>query len=121
MFFFVFFFFFFFCFVFLNNSGFIVSNYRKSLILPGYDVNKCEWFCIGVSTFNLAREWGPLGPVTATRGFGKPCNLLTGVNHLVKGIVLVNLAVWQVCRFPHYRLSMRGGNKKPYEYFTNFI
>ena len=40
------------------------------------------------------------------QSFGKPCNLLTDVNHLVKVIVLVKLAVWQVCRFPHYRLSM---------------
>ena len=38
--------------------------------------------------------------------FGKHCNLLTDVNHLVKVIVLVSLAVWQVCRFPHYSLSM---------------
>ena len=53
--------------------------------------------------------------------FGKPCNLLTDVNHLVKVIVIVNLAVWQVCRFPHYRLSMRGGNKKPLEHFARFI
>ena len=62
--------------------------------------------------------WGPLGRVTATRGFGKPCYLLTDVNHLVKVIIPVNLAVWQVCRFPHYRLhvSMRGGNKKSYEH-----
>ena len=65
--------------------------------------------------------WGPLGRVIATRGFGKPCNLLTDVNHLVKVIVQVNLAVWQVCRFPHYRLSMRGRNKKPYEHFAKFI
>ena len=43
------------------------------------------------------------------------------MNRLVKVIVLVNLAVWQVCRFPHYRLSMRGGNKKPYEHFARFI
>ena len=55
--------------------------------------------------------WGPLGRVTATRGFGKTCNLLTDANHRIKVIVLINLAVWQVCRFPHYRLSMRGGNK----------
>ena len=65
--------------------------------------------------------WGPLGRVTATRGFGKPCNLLTDVNYLVMVIVLVSLAVLQVCRFPHYRLSMRGGNKKPYEHFAKFI
>ena len=64
---------------------------------------------------------GSFGRVTATRSFGKPCNLLTDVNHLVKVIVLVNLAVWQVCRFPHHRLSMRGGNKKPYEHFAKFI
>ena len=38
--------------------------------------------------------------------FRKPCNLLTDVNLLVKVIVLVNLAVLQVCRFPHYRLAM---------------
>ena len=37
------------------------------------------------------------------QSFGKPCNLLTDLNHLVKVIVLVNLAV---CRFPQYRLSM---------------
>ena len=39
---------------------------------------------------------GPGGRVTAIRGrqsFWKPCNLLTDVNHLVKVIVLVNLAV----------------------------
>ena len=37
------FFFFFWLFVwFVQNSGFIVSNYRKSLILPGHGVNKCE-------------------------------------------------------------------------------
>ena len=53
--------------------------------------------------------------------FGKPCNLLTDVNHLVKIIVLVNLAVWQVCRFPHYRLSTRGANQKPFEHFARFI
>ena len=63
--------------------------------------------------------WGPLGRVT--RGFGKPCDLLTDVNHRVKVIVLINLGVWQVCRFPHYRLYMRGGNIKPYEHFSKFI
>ena len=47
----------FFSFLFFKNSGFIVSNYRKSLILPGYDVNKCERLCIGVAAFNLAREF----------------------------------------------------------------
>ena len=51
----------------------------------------------------------------------EPCNLLTDLNHRVKVIVLINLAVWQVCRFPHYRLSMRGGNKKPYEHFAKCI
>ena len=55
------------------------------------------------------------------QSFGKPCNLLTDVNHLVKVIVLVNLAVWKVCRFPHYRLSMRGRNKKAYEHFARFM
>ena len=44
-------------FFFLQKFGFIVSNYRKSLILPRYDVNKCERLCIGVSAFNLAREF----------------------------------------------------------------
>ena len=40
------------------------------------------------------------------------------MNHLVKVIVLVNLAVGQVCRFPHidYLCIERGGNKKPYEH-----
>ena len=55
------------------------------------------------------------------QSFGKPSNLLTDANLLVKIIVLVSLAVWQGCRFPHYRLSMRGGNKKPYEHFARFI
>ena len=40
--------------IFLNNSGLIASNYRKSLILRGYDVNKCEQLCMGESAFNLA-------------------------------------------------------------------
>ena len=70
--------------------------------------------------------WGPWGRVTATRGrmtsiVWETCNLFTDVNHLVKVIVLVSLAVRQVCRFPHYRLSMKGGNKKPYEHFGRFI
>ena len=41
-------------------------NYRKSLILPGYDVNKCERLFIGQSAFNLAREfwWMSHGGVT---------------------------------------------------------
>ena len=80
---------------------------------------------MGDSAFNLAiwqdilvdESWsidpcgGPWGRVTATciaydvSRLGN-CNLLTGVNHLVKVIVLVSLAVWQDCRFPHYRLSI---------------
>ena len=57
---------------FFKNSGFIVSIYRKSLILPGYDVNKCEQLCIGVSAFNLAREfwWMSHGGVTRVGSWG---------------------------------------------------
>ena len=37
--------------------------------------------------------WGPWGRVTAARGFGKPCNLLTDVNHLVK------VSYWSILQF----------------------
>ena len=59
-------------FFFFKNSRFIVSNYRKSLILPGYDVSKCEWLCIGVPAFNLAREfyWMSNGGVTRLGSLG---------------------------------------------------
>ena len=54
---------------------------------------------------------------------GNPVTYMTDMNHLVKVIVLVNLAVWLVCRFPHYRLPMyrESGNKKPYEHFARLI
>ena len=54
------------CFFSFKNSSFIVSNYRKSLIFHGYDVDKCERLCIGVSAFNLAKEfwWMNYGGVT---------------------------------------------------------
>ena len=59
-------------FFFFKNSDFIVSSYRKSLILPGYDINKCERLCIGVSAFNLAREfcWMSHGVVTRVGSLG---------------------------------------------------
>ena len=106
----------------LKNSGFIASNYRKALILSGYDINKCERLCIGESAFILTRDIGVwvmgewpvwvLGEESLLhvgvwrQSFGKPCNPLTDVNHIAKVIVVVNRAAWQVCRFPHYRLSM---------------
>ena len=88
--------------------------------------------------FNLAREFRRMSHGGVTRvgpwgtshcytwaydinRLGNPCNLLIDVNHLVKVIVLVSIAVRQVCRFPHYRLSMRDGNKKSYEHFARFI
>ena len=47
-------------------------QYRKSLILPGYDVNKCERLCIGVSAFNLVREvwWMSRRGVTRVGSWG---------------------------------------------------
>ena len=95
--------------IFFKNSGFIASNYRKSLILRGYDVHKSERLCIVESAFNLTREigrwvmgewpvWGSLGTshyytwAYDVNRFGKPCNLLTDLTHLVKVIVLFNLA-----------------------------
>ena len=76
------------CFLlFLRKSGFIAFNYRKSFILHGYDVTKCEWLCIGESAFNLARDiggrvmgewpvWRSLGTNHCyTWAYVKPCNL----------------------------------------------
>ena len=62
------FFFFVFFFFFFKNSGFIVSNYRKSLNIAWI---KCERLCIGVSAFNLARDfWWSHGEVTSVGSLG---------------------------------------------------
>ena len=96
----------------MGKSAFNLAIWQERLVDESWVIDPCE---------------GPVGRVTATRGrmtsiVWKPCNLLTDVNHLVKVIVLVNRAVWQDCRFPHYRLSMyREGWKKPYEHFARFI
>ena len=56
-------------FFFLQKFGFyrFHPQYKKLLIFPGYDINKCERLCIGVSAFNLAREFWWIGHGGVTR------------------------------------------------------
>ena len=63
----------------------------------------------GMTRVGVLRDESLLHIGVSRQSFGKPCNLLIHVNHLVKVIVLVNRAVWQVCRFPHYRIYVQEG------------
>ena len=105
---------------FLKKRILSLPTIEISLILGGYDwrqqeravvywrvcvlSGKIDWWMShgGVARLGGLGDESLLHVDVWRQSFGKPCNLLTDVNHLVK----VNLAVWQVCRFPHYRLSM---------------
>ena len=75
--------------------------------MASISVSGCEWrVCVqsgkrdrwmshgGVTHVGVTGDESLLHVGVGRQSFGKPCNLLTDVNHLVKVIVLVNLAVW---------------------------
>ena len=89
--------------IFFKSSGFIAYNYRKSLILGKTSISVSG--CVLESLRSIWQDWwmshwgvtrvGVLGDESLLQSFEKTCNLLAVMTHIVKVIVLVNLAVWQ--------------------------
>ena len=85
-----------------------------SISVSGCDLRICvqsgkkDWWMShkGVTRVGVPGNESLLHVGVGRQSFGKPCNLLIDVNQLVKVIVLVSLAVWQVRRFQHYRLHV---------------